>query len=337
MTQEQRIHAFARLGSYISEGSETLDTLIQTAHHYNGWFTPEQVESTLKQWGALLTKKNLEQWLAPYADRFGEKDPKTVGLILAGNIPLVGFHDVLSVLITGHRAMVKASSQDPKLIPHLLEQLVFFEPAFSEQIILTERLAQFDAVIATGSNNSSRYFDHYFGPYPHIIRKNRNSVAVLTGKETAEELLALGKDIFMYFGLGCRNVSKLYVPEGYTFDQLYEAIEPYKTVLDHYKYSNNYDYNRTLLLMNSVPHVDNRFLMISENASLSSPMASLHYETYTDDAALNETLTVLRDQIQCVVSSKGWLPGSFAFGEAQKPLLEDYADGVNTLDFLATL
>src|SRR5437588_38967 len=201
---------FSTLGAQLSCPDDELKALMDDEHHYNAWFTPSSVEKAVTSIGKMLNNNDLFSWLNGY--KINSSANKKIGLVLAGNIPMVGFHDVLCVLITGNHALIKASSQDARLIKHVLNKLVAIEPAFANQYTFIERLADFDAVIATGSNNTSRYFEYYFSKVPHIIRKNRNSVAVLTGNETKDQFYELGHDIFDYFGLGCRNVSKVFVP-----------------------------------------------------------------------------------------------------------------------------
>ncbi len=331
MTTQQRILSLVQLGQFLNTNDTSIDNVLKTIQYQNGWFTPEQTRFCLQQWASAFTEENLSTWIEKYT--VAEKRKK-IGLVLAGNIPLVGLHDVLCVLLSGHSAHIKLSSQDPTLLPFLLNKLIEIAPEFGQQIIFTERLKDIDAVIATGSNNSARYFDYYFGKYPHIIRKNRNSVALLTGNESAEELSALGEDIFRYYGLGCRNVSKLYVPRNYDFVPFFEAIESYKTVLDNHKYNNNYDYNRTLLLLNNTTHLDNRFLMVVENEALASPMATLHFEYYDFISEAEAKIAAAQNNIQCTV---GLLPTYIPFGKTQQPALTDYADGIDTLHFLSTL
>lgn len=351
--------AFTKLGQYLrSCEDDQLIRLIENAKHYNAWFTPGQTEKAVRSIGNMLSGPAISTWfenekqklLSPgisgdQADirRQNTGQLRTVGLILAGNIPLVGFHDILCVLASGHTALIKLSSQDKYLTPYILEKLIEFEPSLSARIIYTERLENFDAVIATGSNNSSRYFEYYFSKVPHIIRKNRNSVAILTGNESEDQLKALGNDIFDYFGLGCRNVSKLYVPKGYVFNTFFESIESFKSISDHHKYNNNYDYNKSVFLVNQEPHLDNGFLLlkpVGENdTSLSSPLATLYYEEYNDIQSLYFSLLERSSEIQCVVSnSRPDLPNQWVnFGETQRPELWDYADGINTMQFLLSL
>jgi len=262
---------------------------------------------------------------------------RSIGLILAGNIPIVGFHDILCVLASGHKALIKLSSHDQKFIPYLLNKLIEIEPGFELQISYIDRLKDFDAVIATGSNNTSRYFDYYFSKVPHIIRKNRNSVAILNGEESKEDLEALGHDIFDYFGLGCRNVSKLYVPKDYDFKEFFESIEEFKSVADHHKYNNNYDYNKSIFLVNLDKHFDNGFLLLKEDSRFVSPLAVLYYKEYQTIEQLGSELIKNEDLIQCIVSNSKLPLSTVAFGQSQCPGLMDYADGVDTMKFLREL
>lgn len=335
MHLEKRIKALAQLGSYLASDSDELEGVKLKSYHHNKWFTENNVNQSLKAViSHYLDSKKLEQWIAPYS--INGSSNKTIGLVMAGNIPLVGFHDFLTVLITGNKVLVKLSSKDQFLLPFITDKLIEIEPGFKEQIAWVDRLKDFDAVIATGSNNAARYFEYYFGKYPHIIRKNRNSVAVLTGEETESDILELGKDIFQYFGLGCRNVSKLYVPKGYDFDALLHALQPFHTVRDHDGYKNNYDYQRTLLLMNLIPHHANEFIMLSENQSLHSPISALYFEYYDSLDEVQSKIVNLKSEIQCVVSNAG-LPNTLPFGKAQEPELWDYADEVDTVEFLINM
>ena len=306
--------------------------------HYNAWFTPESVLQAVSAIGKMLNARQLSMWLDKY--RIHENNPgKRIGLILAGNIPLVGFHDVLCVLASGNHALIKASSQDTRLIKYVLEMLTVIDSSFAEQFSFVERLEKFDAVIATGSNNTSRYFDYYFGKVPNIIRKNRNSLALLTGNETSEQLYALGHDIFDYYGLGCRNVSKLLVPEGYNFNFFFESIEAYQPIINHHKYNNNYDYNKSIYLVNSDKHFDNGFLLLKEDERLASPLAVLYYGYYKDIPSVQTLLETESDKIQCIVSTAPLTVKTQVvdFGMSQQPALWDYADGVDTMAFLTRL
>jgi len=336
LTLEKRLDAFAKLGAWIRDGDAGMETLILGSENYNGWFTPANIRKALEGIGEMLQPSALSTWSKQWEGLISDQEPKKIGLILAGNIPLVGFHDVLAVLVAGHQALIKLSSQDPKLLPYLLTKLVELEPGFGNRISYVDRLENFDAVIATGSNNSARYFEYYFGKVPHIIRKNRNSVAVLTGKESDKELEALGADIFDYFGLGCRNVSKLFVPKAYAFERFFQAIEPYKSIAQHHKYLNNYDYNKSIYLVNGDQHLDNGFLLLKADEKLASPLAVVYYEEYEDLKELNAKLTQDSDSIQCVASME---PLDIAnhvvqLGCTQKPQLWDYADGIDLMQFL---
>ena len=310
-------------------------SLIVLSQSYNGWFTPEQVKFSVQSWAKALTEDNLNQWLSNYD--FSKNEPKKVGLVLAGNIPLVGFHDFVSVLISGHDVLVKTSSNDQHLLKFLAKYLIAIQPELNSKITFVEgKLEGFDAVIATGSNNTARYFEYYFKDKPSIIRKNRNSVAVLDGTETFEDLVGLGEDIFRYFGLGCRNVSKLFVPKDYNFDNFFKAMYEYRDVIKYEKYANNYDYNKAVFLMSNFQLLDNEFLTIKEDTSYASPISSVFYEFYENLEEITTRLNADAEQIQCIVS-KNLIPNSVTFGQTQQPRLWDYADNVDTLAFLNNL
>ncbi|MDO8969148.1 MAG: hypothetical protein Q7U74_00580, partial [Saprospiraceae bacterium] len=342
VTLQQRIDLLAELGHFIrSGGDDELDQAIQQSYLENKWFTEENTRKALNAIAQdFLDKTKLEAWTASYTISTADYPEKTVALIMAGNIPLVGFHDWLCVFISGHRAKVKLSDKDKRLLPLLVQKMGEWAHeswAYTEFLSEGERLTEFDMVIATGSNNTARYFEQYFGKYPHIIRRNRNAVAVLSGMETAEELHALGQDIFSYFGLGCRNVSKIYVPHGYHFDTLLEALHEYREMIHHDKYKNNFDYNFTLYIMNGVAHKNNGCLLLKEDSALQARIASAHYEYYDELQDLDALLADKRDEIQCVVGKikiNGFkvLP----FGESQKPGLRDYPDGVDIMEFLGS-
>jgi hypothetical protein len=351
MTLETKKSVFVELGKFLSQFSEDntiknptvlyndlffddFVALIQLSQSHNGWYTPEQVYFSIKSWAEALTEENLNQWLSAYD--FTTIEPKNIALILAGNIPLVGFHDFLSVLISGHKVLVKTSSNDQHLLPFLAKYITAIEPEFADKITFSEgKLENFDAVIATGSNNTARYFEYYFKDKPSIIRKNRNSIAVLNGQETKEQLVALGEDIFRYFGLGCRNVSKLFVPRGYSFDAFFEAIFEYQDVIHYEKYANNYDYNKAVFLMSNFKLLDNGFLTIKEDSSYASPISSVFYEFYDDITDLQKRLQSESEQIQCIVSNN-LIENSIEFGQTQSPKLWNYADNVDTISFLLT-
>ena len=350
MTHHNRnVQAFVKLGEFLGEFCDIhtkqvtpkvaneiwikkFQDVVGKAHHYNGWFTEENILHSFRQWSAILTDENLINWLSRY--ELEKNTFKTVALIMAGNIPLVGFHDLLIVLITGNKALVKLSSNDKLLLPLLTDFLKHVEPSLNDKVKFTEeRLDSFDAVIATGSNNTARYFEYYFGKNPNIIRKNRNSVAVLTGNETTAQLRLLGEDIFRYYGLGCRSVSKLFVPKDYNFDTFFKSIYDYKDIIHLAKYANNYDYNKAVYLMSEFKILDNGFLMLKEDVSYSSPIASVFYERYDVLSSLKQRLREDQEQIQCVVGS-GISENEISFGETQKPALHDYADGIDTVEFL---
>jgi Acyl-CoA reductase (LuxC) len=314
---------------------EEFEQLIQLSQSHNGWYTPEQVYFSIQSWAKALTKENLDQWTSSYDFTIAES--KTIALILAGNIPLVGFHDFISVLISGHNVLVKTSSNDQHLLPFLAKYLITLEPQLAQKITFVEgKLENFDAVIATGSNNTARYFEYYFKDKPSIIRKNRNSVAVLNGQETKEQLIALGEDIFRYFGLGCRNVSKLFVPKGYSFDAFFEAIFEYQDVIHYEKYANNYDYNKAVFLMSNYKLLDNGFLTLKEDSSHASPISSVFYEYYDSLAEIEQRLKTEAETIQCIVSNN-LVQNSITFGQTQRPQLWDYADHVDTISFSLTI
>ncbi|RZM22556.1 MAG: acyl-CoA reductase [Pedobacter sp.] len=333
LNAEKLIIAFNKLSGYLTDPDSALNILIHSAQNNNAWFTAEEVQRSLTALQQMLNTQDLEAW---FKEIKVTDTPKRVGLILAGNIPLVGFHDVLSVLATGNIALIKLSSSDDKLLPMVLAKLIEIEPLLKERIVYIERLKDFDAVIATGSNNTSRYFEYYFSKVPNIIRKNRSSVAVLTGEETTEEIAALGHDIFDYFGLGCRNVSKLYIPENYDIKHFFEPIESFKGIINHFKYNNNYDYNKSIYLVNLAPHFDNGFLLLKEDTSMSSPLAVLYFERYKHIEEVTMVLKKEEEKIQCVVSKAplAIAAATVGFGHGQYPKLWDYADNVNTLDFL---
>lgn len=352
MTLETKKSVFVELGKFLSQFSEDASlrksdvlyndiffedfvNLIHLSQSHNGWYTPEQVYFAIQSWAEALTKENIDKWLSAYSIE-DSKNEKTVALILAGNIPLVGFHDFLSVLITGNKALIKTSSNDQHLLPFLAKYLIAVDESLKDKITFVEgKLENFDAVIATGSNNTSRYFEYYFKDKPSIIRKNRNSTAILTGKETNEELENLGEDIFRYFGLGCRNVSKLFVPKDYSFDAFFQGIFKCQDVIHYEKYANNYDYNKAVFLMSNFKLLDNGFLTLKEDVSYASPISSVFYEYYENLEELKKRLENDSEQIQCIVSSN-LTQNSIAFGETQKPQLWDYADNVDTITFLLT-
>ena len=334
MNLQARIQAFTHLGEYLkTDIYQEAEEQLHLAKVLNPWFTKENIEKALNAWHEQLKVDMLTAWLNPYKLEV-VASPRKVLIIMAGNIPLVGFHDFLTVLISGHKVVVKMSSTDNVLLKVLIEKLLSIAPEFKESISFIDDVKnrKFDGVIATGSDNSAQYFEYYFKEAKKIIRKNRRSVALLDGSESAMELKGLADDVFSYFGLGCRNVSKLFLPKGYDLNKLFEAFFSYSYVVDHKKYGNNYDYNKAIFLMGSNKLVENGFLLMKEDKSLLSPVAMLYYEYYDDIKTVEQFIEANAEQLQCVVSKK-----DIPFGNTQKPNLWDYADGVDTVDFLREL
>jgi len=339
ISRNQRINAFIKLGQYIANAlhEEEIEEWIADANSKNNWFTPQNVKTSLLAISdEYLNENSLTGWTNKYAE---PANVKKVGVVMAGNIPAVGFHDALCVLISGHILLAKPASDDQILIRYLLQKLVEIEPDFAEYIQFVERLNDADAYVATGSDNTARYFHYYFSKKPHIIRKNRTSVAVLGGEESVEELTALGQDIFQYYGLGCRNVSKLFVPAGYDFTKFYESIESFSSLgLNHHKYFNNYEYNKSILLVNRVLHFDNGFLILTESKALVSAISVVHFEYYNSIEEVKPILQEVEEKIQCIVAKPELgIENTIEFGLAQKPSISDYADSVDTMMFLASL
>ena len=355
MQLSDRIKSFVKLGDFLNQfvKDQRVDELaILNENHYdefavlinkqkqlNGWFTKDNVILAIDGVVQMLKEDDLNKWLENYdQNQLNEKEVNSIGVIMAGNIPLVGFHDFLTVLISGNRIQVKMSSSDNTLLKKVGEVLIDINPDWSAYIQFITKLENFNAVIATGSDNSSRYFEHYFGKYPHIIRKNRTSVGIVHSNDNKSDLVELGKDVFQYFGLGCRNVSKIYFPKAYNMDEFFGAIyEDHQGVIDNNKYANNYDYNKAVYLMGQHDLLDNGFVLLKESEDLNSPVGVLHYEFYDSFDQLEKDLTTNANNIQCVVSSKNTPIDTLEFGEAQKPKVWDYADGVDTMDFLLKL
>jgi hypothetical protein len=341
MTLKQRIQGFVEVGLFINRHfsgqhapTETqlhlgLEKVIEMAHIYNNWFIPKFVNEAISNLSIFLNAEDLTR----FASGIPEKENKTVAVVCAGNIPLVCFHDILCVLLSGHNVLIKMSSDDNVLLPFFLKLLTHYQPLFEERILFAEgKLGQFNAVIATGSNNTASHLHYYFGKYPNIIRKSRSSVAVITGNETKEDLKNLGTDIFQYFGLGCRNVSKLLVPENYTFDPFFESILDFGFVINNKKYGNNYDYHRAIYLLESMPFLDNNFLMLRESEDLHSPVGVVYYQKHKSTSEIEQYIQSHAEELQCVVG-QSFIP----FGYSQRPVITDFADNVNTLDFLVNL
>lgn len=341
MTIQERIDGFAQVGAFIQRHfantpaenekhlHEGLNALIHAAYVHNNWFIEPYTNLAIQNIGGWLNAGTL----ADFAGHTDVKNSKTVAVICAGNIPLVGFHDVLCVLLSGHRILIKLSADDQVLMPFFIKLLVHYVPSFESQILFASgKLSGFDAVIATGSNSTANHFHYYFGKYPNIIRRSRTSVALLTGNETDEELGLLADDIFLYFGLGCRNVGKLLVPEQYSFDRFFPAMLKYGHVINHNKYGNNYEYQRALYLLEKIPFLDNNFMMVTESAKLHAPAGLVYYETYPSLDAAEAWIKDHERDIQCVIGAN-----HTPFGYSQKPVISEFADHVNTLDFLLSL
>ena len=331
MTLQQRIDLLVRLGEYIENNDSEWQSAKEKGSRDNPCFIPEFIEmaaDNIRKY--FLQKDKLEEWIKSYNIPETNTQPATVGIVMAGNIPMVGFHDMLCIFITGHKQVIKLSSKDETLLKHLVGYMATLQPEVEELISFADNLKGCDAYIATGSNNSSRYFEYYFSKYPHIIRKNRTSVAILDGAETADELSSLADDMQLYFGLGCRNVTKLYVPKDYNFEPLINALRKYDHYADFHKYKNNYDYQLALMMMGNKFYMTNGSVLLSENKSLFTPVSQVNYEFY-DNNEEPEKLTK-NDEVQCVIGHN-----HIRFGEAQKPSLKDYADGIDTMWFARSL
>lgn len=335
MKLKDRIKSFAKLGDKIDNiPNDQFDELALSAQNQNNWFVKENIQEAFSGITKFLKEENLNQWLSNYTFGKSANGSIKIGVIAAGNIPMVGFHDVLSVLVSGHSLMLKMSSDDAVLMNYVLNLLFEVEPSYKDRVEVVERLNDADAYIATGSDNSARYFKYYFKEKPNVIRQNRSSAVVLTGNESIKDIQNLGRDIFQYYGLGCRNISKAFVPEGYDFKFMLDNLQEWEWVGDHHKYRNNYDYNKSIYLVNKEPHLDNGFMLIRESVEMVSPISVLYYQQYTHDRELQELLQANESKIQCVVGAgDGFIP----FGQAQHPEVWDYADGVDTIEFLISL
>jgi hypothetical protein len=345
MNLNSRIDAFVKLGKRMLEESKQdsgfkFESIVQDASIHNPWFTSENVyfaiDSIVNQW---LNRDELVSFVAKYPKAyFSPKESKKIVVIMAGNIPFAGFHDLLCVLLAGHRFYGKISSKDGHLIEAVINLLIEVNPEFSDLIELSEAtLHGFDAVIATGSDNSSRYFDYYFKNYPSIIRKHRNSIAVITGNETQEELTSLSDDIFLYFGIGCRSISKLMVPKDYDFSPMLKAFKTWQNLDTHNKYMNNYEFQKTMNQMNLIDHIDTDFFLLKMNDSISSTVGVIHYQEYEQIETVMQYITTHCDEIQCIVGDSKIIPTAIKFGSSQNPKLDEFADGKDTIEFLGNL
>ena len=334
MTTDERLAGLVKLGNFIHAIDEAeLDDVLLKVKTENPWFTPGSVKLALEGLRRYLDRPKLKKWASGY--RVNPQVQKKVAVVMAGNVPLAGVHDLLSVLVSGHAILIKLSSKDTVLTTWLIDRLLEIEPRFSPLITVAAQLKNFDAVIATGSDNSARYFNYYFGKYPHIIRKNRTSCAILSGSESPADLMLLGRDVFTYFGLGCRNVSKIFIPKDFDPTRLIKSWDIYVDILHHNKYHNNYDYQKSILLVNKIPFYDSGFVILHENTKLVSPISVVYLERYDSAGDLSEKLESVTDKIQCIVGNTR--PEHIPFGHAQSPELWDYADRVDTMKFLETL
>ncbi|MEN8251038.1 MAG: acyl-CoA reductase [Bacteroidota bacterium] len=335
MTLDERIDGFSALKAKIEAlDNDQKEDLYFKASNTNPWFTNDSIDMALEGIKVFLEKKILKNWTVNYDL---PKNPSRIGIVMAGNIPLVGFHDFLCVLITGNTAVIKLSSQDSILLKTLVKMLIDINEEFQKQIEFVDTLPKVDAVIATGSDNSARYFKKYFSDKPHIIRKNRISIAILEGSETEHNLELLGKDIFSYFGLGCRNVAKILIPEGYNMQKLLDSLQGYSDIANHAKYFNNYEYNKAIYLVNQISHLDTGFALFTENNNLTSPLSVIYYEEYKNKEHLNNILDNYSEKLQCIVSNAKVDKPTVPLGQAQFPEINDYADNVDTMEFLCSL
>lgn len=332
----KRTNSFIELGRRLRiMDQDIINEVAERASIKNPWFTNDNIILSLNGLIHYLDKSKINTWLDKYD--FSQVTPKNVGVVMAGNIPLVGIHDMICVLLSGHRLIAKLSNQDDVLIPFIADELIKIEPEFGEAIEFVDKLKGMDAVIATGSDNTSRYFDYYFSKLPNIIRKNRTSVAVLTGNENPDELEGLGRDLFSYFGLGCRNVSRLFLPEGYDIKKMIPQLDGYKHIINHNKYHNNYFYYKSIFLVNQTEHLDTGFALIQQNSQFVSPASVIYYDYYKDINSLKRYLISMKDKIQCVVGNEDIIDESVKFGKAQMPEIWDYADNVDTMKFLSKI
>jgi hypothetical protein len=341
MTLKQRINAFVQVGLFINrhynkqqKDTETqlhqgLEKLVETVHIYNNWFTPNFVNDAIINISTFLNEEELTKFTQPLK----ETSQKTIAIVCAGNIPMVCFHDILCVLLSGNKALIKLASDDAILLPFFLKLLCHYESSFENHILFADgKLGKFDAIIATGSDNTASHLHYYFGKYPNIIRKSRTSIAILNGQESTKDLTNLGKDVFQYFGLGCRNVSKLLVPQNYSFNTFFESIIDFGYVINNKKYGNNYDYHRAIYLLESLPFLDNNFIMVKESVDLHSPVGVLYYQPYNSQKEIESYISQNNHHIQCIIG-KNHIP----FGYSQQPVISDFADNVNTMEFLVNL
>ncbi len=309
--------------------------VFRQASAVNPWFTSDNILHGIRYWATVLEERSLEKWLAEFESE-SAPEAKTIGVITAGNIPFAGLHDLLCIYLSGHKAVIKTSSDDPVLTRWMVSVLSEIDPNVGRQLVFQDRLSGIDAVIATGSNNSARYFEYYFGKYPHIIRKNRNSVAVITPETTDDQLRRLADDVFVYFGLGCRSVSKLYLPHTFDIQRIFAAFYDWKHIIQHHRYASNYDYNRVVYMMGNESILENGFFILRQNSDLATPVSVVHYEFYENEIQLQSEISKKKSSIQCIIGSQKEICTD-DFGHAQWPSLSTYADGINTMKFLMDL
>lgn len=332
MTQKEIINTFISLADDIKNNinNEEYQNIINKAEQKNPWFIKQNIEIALKNITLWFEKTTINEFVKQYT--FNENQ-KTVAIISAGNIPMVAFHDIFCVLVSGNKPLVKLSSNDDVMIPFIIKRMQAINDKID--VMFVDKIKDFDAVIATGSNNTARYFEQYFAKYPHIIRKNRSSVAVIQKDDKINELK---DDLLLYYGMGCRNVSTLFIPQDYDINCLVNELQQLENMLDNNKYKNNYDYNKAIFIMNNIPYIDAKSVLLRENNDLYSPISVINYTYYKDINQLYSYLKSKKEELQCVVSSKkdDQLP-IVEIGQAQKPRINDYADGVDTMKFLEKL
>ena len=331
-----RLNSLLELGHRLQKlDSNVFQKVVSQASTQNPWFTKRNIELSFEGLLSYLDEIKFNSWINRY--EIQKKTPQNIGLVMAGNIPMVGIHDLICTIMSGHKAIVKLSSQDEIIIPFITRELCKIDPKFENQLVFVEKLTGIDAVIATGSDNTSRYFDFYFGKYPNIIRRNRTSVAILNNLEGNEDLMNLGQDIFSYFGLGCRNVSKIFVPQDYRIEELLKHFTEYVTLIDHNKYCNNYYYNKSILLVDNTKFIDGEFTLLQQSENLVSPISMIYYDYYEDIGQLKAHLKQIDHKIQCMVTNTKEIRNAIPFGSAQRPEIWEYADNIDTMKFLTSL
>ena len=339
MYKEIFIKNFSTLGRSVENALQSaynntlLDRAFEDSLRLNPLFTINMQHEALK----IICKKFLNinclhNWLTPYKELLFERE-STVGIVMAGNLPLVGFHDFLVTMASGSRAQIKLSGKD-RLLPALFEMLCEINPYWRARVAFTEHLPEnIDLLIATGGEEASKFFKSEYDEIPKIVRSSRSSIAILKGDETIDELRRLSDDIFLYYGMGCRSVSTLLVPFGYTFELLIEAFKNKENAITSEDYLSAYRYQKALAAMNKSGYSDGGFYILREHSSFPPPMGVLNVLTYRNVDQINEFIDSNKLHLQCVVNRK-FNNSNIEFGEAQYPSLDEYADGVNSLEFL---